>query len=178
MKTNLFITALLTLFVMVGNAGCNKNENNVPEDMHEVKVEGGFSFLCPDILKPGKDITGAVIPEMFLLSESDFFNNITYRLSESDEAASYTPEFGKKVIKDILASESSTKEIRSEVFKDGFLLITKSNDPNISTETIYTAMRIILKGNKKFTVTLTYTESKKDVLEKYRDAVVNSVKAE
>ena len=174
MRTNIFLTTLLALSVAIGYASCNERDGKgkAPADMHEVTYEG-FTFLCPDVLKPAEKFDGsATVPNVFTLSDSDISNALSCTVEDDGEA--FTPEMAEQMIKEMKAQDP---KMEAKVHPDGAEVHTVTNDPSVSSEPVYMAMRIFVKGKKSCTVTLMYTEKNKETLGKYADAVINSVKA-
>ena len=172
MRTNIFLTTLLALSVALGYASCNQKEGKAPADMHEVTYEG-FTFLCPDVLKPAEKFDGsATVPNVFTLSDSDISNALSCEVS--DDGEEFTPEMAEQMIKEMKAQDP---KMEAKVHPDGAEVHTVTNDPSVSSEPVYMAMRIFVKGKKSCTVTLMYTEKNKGTLGKYADAVMNSVRA-
>lgn len=174
MRTNIFLTTLLALSVAIGYASCNERDGKgkAPVDMHEVTYEG-FTFLCPDVLKPAQKLDGsATVPNVFTLSDEDISNALSCEVS--DDGEEFSAEMAEQMIKEMKAQDP---KLEAKVLPDGAEMRSVSNDPSLSSETVYMAMRIFVKGKKSCTVTLMYTEKNKETLGKYADAVINSVKA-
>lgn len=174
MRTNIFLTTLLALSVAIGYASCNERDGKgkAPADMHEVTYEG-FTFLCPDVLKPAQKLDGsATAPNVFTLSDEDISNALSCEVS--DDGEEFSAEMAEQMIKEMKAQDP---KLEAKVLPDGAEMRTVTNDPSVSSEPVYMAMRIFVKGKKSCTVTLMYTEKNKETLGKYADAVINSVKA-
>ena len=174
MRTNIFLTTLLALSVAIGYASCNERDGKgkAPADMHEVTYEG-FTFLCPDVLKPAQKLDGsATVPNVFTLSDEDISNALSCEVS--DDGEEFSAEMAEQMIKEMKAQDP---KMEAKVHPDGAEVRTVTNDPSVSSEPVYMAMRIFVKGKKSCTVTLMYTEKNKETLGKYADAVINSVKA-
>lgn len=176
MKTRFLMTTLLALTVLVSNAGCNENGGDKqPTDMHEVKYQG-FTFLCPDILKPAKSFDGEEAPNMFTINgETDLVNVLMCEVSDID--VEFTPKLGKQFAAEMAEREKGAK-IETKVLADGLLIKTESQKPDIAPGTIYFGMRLLVHGKKSMTLSFMYSEQNKATLSKYVDAVLNSVKAE
>lgn len=173
MRTNIFLTTLLALSVAIGYASCNERDGKgkAPADMHEVTYEG-FTFLCPDVLKPAQKLDGsATVPNVFTLSDEDISNALSCEVS--DDGEEFSAEMAEQMIKEMKAQDP---KLEAKVLPDGAEMRTVTNDPSVSSEPVYMAMRIFVKGKKSCTVTLMYTEKNKETLGKYADAVINSVK--
>lgn len=173
MRTNIFLTTLLALSVAIGYASCNERDGKgkAPADMHEVTYEG-FTFLCPDVLKPAQKLDGsATVPNVFTLSDEDISNALSCEVS--DDGEEFSTEMAEQMIKEMKAQDP---KLEAKVLPDGAEMRTVTNDPSVSSETVYMAMRIFVHGKKSCTVTLMYTEKNKETLGKYADAVINSVK--
>ena len=174
MRTNIFLTTLLALSVAIGYASCNERDGKgkAPADMHEVTYEG-FTFLCPDVLKPAQKLDGsATVPNVFTLSDEDISNALSCEVS--DDGEEFSAEMAEQMIKEMKAQDP---KLEAKVLPDGIEMRSVSNDPSLSSEPVYMAMRIFVKGKKSCTVTLMYTEKNKETLGTYADAVINSVKA-
>lgn len=173
MRTNIFPIALAALIIGIAGcfAGCKEKKGDVPSGMHEVTYQG-FTFLCPDQLKPAENLDGmGAEPNIFTLSGMDIANAII--CSVEDKEAGFTAEAGKQSVEEIKAEDPKAE---CTVLDDGVVIKMVVNDPNYSAETIYTATRICFKGKKACNVSFTYTEKNKEALSKYVDAVMNSVK--
>ena len=176
MKTKIFMMTALALTLMVGNAGCNEKggSDKVPAGMHEVTYQG-FAFLCPDVLKPAKQLgSDETAPNFFMLDETDMMNSLSCEVSETN--AEFTREAGERFGKEMTSGDPKTK-VEYKVLENGILVKTVLNDPSLSSETIYTSMRIFVKEKKAISVTFAYSENNKATLSKFVDAVMDSVKA-
>ena len=167
MRTNIFLTTLLILSMALCYAGCKeKNESGSMKGTHRVTYQG-FSFLCPDELKPAEQFGGSdTAPNLFALSGVDIANAIYCDVS--DAKSDFTPEAGQQLLESLKSGEPSAE---GKVLKDGIEVRAGKSTP----ETSYTAMRIFVHGRKACTLTFTYTEKNKDTLGKYVDAVLNSI---
>ena len=175
MKTKILMMTALALTLMVGNAGCNEKDGSgkVPAGMHAVTYQG-FTFLCPDVLKPAKQLgSDETAPNFFMLDETDMMNALMCEASDTD--VEFTREAGEQLAKELKAREANSK-VEYKVFDDGLLIKTVSNKPDISPETLYTSMRIFVKGKKAISVTFAYSENNIATLSRFVDAVMNSVK--
>ena len=173
MRTNIFLTTLLALSVVIGYASCNERDGKgkAPADMHEVTYEG-FTFLCPDVLKPAKKLDGsATVPNVFTLPDEDISNAISCEVE--DDGEDFSAEIAEQMIKEM---KTQDPKMEAKALSDGIEIRSVSNDPSLSSETVYLAMRVCVHGKKSFTVSFMYTEKNKETLGKYADAVMNSVR--
>ena len=104
----------------------------------------------------------------------DIMNSLLCEVSETD--VEFTREAGERLVKEMTSGNPKIK-VEYKVLENGLLVKTVLNDPSLSSETIYTSMRIFVKGKKAISVTFAYSENNKATLSKFVDAVMNSVKA-
>ena len=75
------------------------------------------------------------------------------------------------------SSSESSLTPRAKPTPDGVLLRKSGVNPQLGKENIYMTMRLMVSGNKLFTLVFNYTESNKVILSKYVDPVINSIQA-
>lgn len=175
-RANIILATLLALSMVAsyasGNGQISKGE--APAGMHEETFQG-FTFLCPDVMKriePNK--AGEVeIARYYTFRGTDLANALLCSVDDAEQE--FTPEVGRQLVKEMESESPSYKE-ENQLLKDGLVMTIERIEPG-ETETIYTTLRLLCKGKKRFWINYSYTESNTDVLAKYADAVINSMKA-
>ena len=152
-------TTLVALLIALTASGCKKDTPEPkPEGAFRQVTLKGFSYICPTILKPVQLADREQKAQLFTLYGDDVTNSIACSVKELEGDDDFTLE-------------------DAEAYPDGVLLRKSGVNPQLGKENIYMTMRLMVSGNKLFTLVFNYTESNKVILSKYVDPVINSIQA-
>ena len=175
MKTNMIWTTLVALLIALTASGCKKDTPAPkPEGEFRQVTLKGFSYICPTILKPVQLADRDQKALLFTLYGDDVTNSIACSVKELEGDDDFTLEDAEEALAELLRE---FPDATGQAYPDGVLLRKSGVNPQLGKENIYMTMRLMVSGNKLFTLVFNYTESNKVILSKYVDPVINSIQA-
>ena len=162
-------TTLVALLIALTASGCKKDTPEPkPEGAFRQVTLKGFSYICPTILKPVQLADREQKAQLFTLYGDDVTNSIACSVKELEG------EDAEEALAELLRE---FPDATGQAYPDGVLLRKSGVNPQLGKENIYMTMRLMVSGNKLFTLVFNYTESNKVILSKYVDPVINSIQA-
>ena len=157
-------TTLVALLIALTASGCKKDTPEPkPEGAFRQVTLKGFSYICPTILKPVQLADRDQKALLFTLYGDDVTNSIACSVKELEGDDDFTLEDAEEALAELLRE---FPDATGQAYPDGVLLRKSGVNPQLGKENIYMTMRLMVSGNKLFTLVFNYTESNKVILSK------------